>query len=150
EHPRVVVPMGMSALRRVLHLEHKKKLKVQDFHGAIVRDPTDRFWVVPTFHPSFLQRGATNLIGTVLWDLRRAEEARDHGAPESGHSLVVDPPVEWVRAWGGPGVAPRHQDQGAYPISSDVETPDKAGGRDEGEISADDVSFQLLRHNVSC
>src|SRR4030095_8532870 len=61
EHPRVVVPMGMSALRRVLHLEHKKKLKVQDFHGAIVRDPTDRFWVVPTFHPSFLQRGATHL-----------------------------------------------------------------------------------------
>jgi uracil-DNA glycosylase len=148
-HP-VVVPMGLSALRRVLHLEHKKKVRVQDFHGSVVRDPTDRYWVVPTYHPSFLQRGATNLIGTVLWDLRRAEEARDHGRPRSEHSLVVDPPVEWFRRWVDQVVAARQQEPGAYPITSDVETPDKAGGRDEGEISADDVSFQLLRHNVAC
>lgn len=148
-HP-VVVPMGMSALRRVLHLEHRKKVRVQDFHGSIVRDPTDRFWVVPTFHPSFLQRGATNLIGTVLWDLRRAEEARDHGRPAPTHSLVIDPPVEWFRAWVDQVVAARQQDPGAYPLSSDVETPDKAGGKDEGEITADDVSFQLLRHNLAC
>lgn len=148
--PQVVVPMGMSALRRVLHLEHKKKVRVQDFHGAIVRDPTDRFWVVPTYHPSFLQRGATNLIGTVLWDLRRAEEARESGRPTSEHSLVVDPPVEWFRMWVDQVVAARTQDPGAYPISSDVETPDKAGGRDEGEITADDVSYQLLRHNLAC
>src|SRR5262245_1733141 len=150
EGHQVVVPMGNSALRRVLHLEHKKKIRVQDFHGAILRDPTNRYWVVPTYHPSFLQRGAHNLIGTVLWDLQRAEDARDHGAPTSAHSLVVDPPVEWFRAWVSQVVAARQQDPAAYPISSDVETPDKAGGRDEGEITADDVSFQLLRHNVSC
>ena len=148
-HP-VVVPMGLTALKRVMHLEHKKKVKVQDWHGAVVRDPTDRFWVVPTYHPSFLQRGATNLIGTVLWDLRRAEAARDGGRPRSDHTLVVDPPVEWFRAWVDQVVAARRQDPGAYPISSDVETPDKAGGRDEGEITADDVSFTLLRHNVAC
>jgi len=148
-HP-VVVPMGLSAIRRVLHLEHKKKVRVQDFHGSVVRDPTDRFWVVPTYHPSFLQRGATNLIGTVLWDLRRAEEARDHGPPPSDHTLVIDPPVEWFRAWVDQVIAARTQDPGAYPISSDVETPDKAGGKDEGEITADDVSYQLLRHNLAC
>ena len=150
EGHRVVVPMGASALRRVLHLEHKKKVRVQDFHGAILRDPTDRFWVVPTYHPSFLQRGAHNLIGTVVWDLMRAEEARDHGAPAHTHSLVIDPPIDWFHAWVDQVVAARTQDPGAYPISSDVETPDKAGGKDEGEISADDVSFQLLRHNVAC
>lgn len=150
EGHQVVVPMGMAALRRVLHLEHKKKVRVQDFHGSVVRDPTDRFWVVPTFHPSYLQRGATNLIGTVLWDLQRAEQARDHGRPTDDYSLVVDPPVEWFRAWVDQVIAARCQDPGAYPISSDVETPDKAGGQDEGEIGADDVSFQLLRHNVSC
>jgi len=148
--PQVVVTMGQTALRRVLHLEHRKKVRVQDFHGTIQRDPTDRFWVVPTFHPSFLQRGAVNLIGTVLWDLQRAESARDHGRPPSEHSLVVDPPVEWFRRWVDQVVAARRQDPGAYPISSDVETPDKAGGRDEGEITADDQSYQLLRHNVSC
>src|SRR5207249_11468605 len=62
----VVVALGGTALRRLLHLEHAKDLRVADWHGAIVRDPTDRYWVVPTFHPSFLQRGAHNLIGTVL------------------------------------------------------------------------------------
>ena len=150
DRPQVVVPMGMSALRRVLHLEHKKKVRVQDFHGSIIHDPTNRFWVVPTYHPSFLQRGATNLIGTVLWDLRRAEAARDGGRPADDHSLVVDPPVEWFRAWVDQVVAARRQDPEAYPLSSDVETPDKAGGRDEGEITADDQSYQLLRHNVAC
>ena len=150
ERHAVVVPMGLTALKRVMHLEHRKKVRVQDFHGAVMRDPTDRFWVVPSYHPSHLQRGANNLIGTVLWDLRRAEEARDHGRPPSTHSLVVDPPVEWFRMWVDQVVAARTQDPGAYPISSDVETPDKAGGRDEGEITAEDVSYQLLRHNVAC
>lgn len=150
EGHKVVVTMGATALKRVLRLEHKKKVSVQNFHGCILRDPTDRFWVVPTFHPSFLQRGATNLIGTVIWDLQRAEEARDHGLPRSDHSLVVDPPIDWFRTWVDQVVAARTQDPGAYPISSDVETPDKAGGQDEGEISADDRSMQLLRHNVAC
>src|SRR5499427_2167417 len=148
-HP-VVVPMGMSALRRVLHLEHRKKIRVADFHGAILREPQDRFWVVPTFHPSHLQRGAHNLIGTVLWDPQRAEHARDHGRTQDNASLVVDPPVDWFRRWVDMVVAARTQDPGAYPISSDVETPDKIGGKDEGEIGADDVSYQLLRHNVAC
>jgi uracil-DNA glycosylase len=150
EGHQVVVPMGATALKRVLRLEHKKKILVQNFHGAVLRDPTDRYWVVPTYHPSFLQRGAHNLIGTVLWDLLRAEHARDHGRPADAGTLVVDPPVEWFRAWVDMVVAARTQDPGAYPISSDIETPDKAGGKDEGEMTADDRSMQLLRHNVSC
>ena len=69
---QVIVTMGATALKRVMHLEHLKDIRVQDFHGAILRDPTNRYWVVPTYHPSFLQRGASNMIGTVLWDLRQA------------------------------------------------------------------------------
>jgi len=151
EPHRVVVPMGMAALRRVMHLEHRKKVRVQDFHGAKLRDPKNRFWVVPTFHPSYLQRGAHNLIGTVLWDLQRAEELREQfTVPVEPGNLVIDPPVEWFKAWVDQVVAARTADPAAYPISSDVETPDKAGGQDEGEIGADDTSFQLLRHNVAC
>jgi uracil-DNA glycosylase len=150
EGHEVVVPMGATALKRVLRLEHKKKILVQNFHGALLRDPTDRYWVVPTFHPSFLQRGATNLIGTMLWDLQRAEQVRTQGKPRDDGTLVIDPPIEWFRAWVDQVVAARVQEPGAYPITSDVETPDKAGGKDEGEISADDRSMQLLRHNLAC
>jgi uracil-DNA glycosylase family 4 len=148
-HP-VVVTMGGTALRRVMGLQHHKKVRVQDFHGAILRDPSDRFWVVPTYHTSFLQRGAHNLIGTVLWDLQRAEQARDQGRPVDTGTLVIDPAIEWFRAWVDQVVAARTQDPWAYPLTSDVETPDKAGGKDEGEITAEDRSFQILRQNFSC
>lgn len=150
EPHKVVVTMGATALRKVMQLQGHKKIRVQDFHGSILRDPTDRFWVVPTYHPSFLQRGAHNLIGTVIWDLLRALEVRDTGKPKDPASIVVDPPLDWFRAWVDQVVAAREQDPGAYPISSDVETPDKAGGRDEGEITPDDRSFQILRQNFAC
>lgn len=148
-HP-VVVTMGATALRKVMQLQGHKKVRVQDFHGSILRDPTDRFWVVPTYHPSFLQRGAHNLIGTVLWDLQRAMEARDSGKPKDRASIIVDPPLDWFTAWVDQVVAARQQDPFAYPISSDVETPDKSGGRDEGDITPDDRSYQILRQNFSC
>jgi uracil-DNA glycosylase family 4 len=147
---KVVVTMGGTALRRVMHYEHHKNINIQNFHGAILRDPTDRFWVVPTYHPSFLQRGATNLIGTVLWDLRQAEIARDTGKPEDPGQLIIDPPLEWFRAWVDQVVAARQQDPASYPISSDVETPDKAGGKTEGELTNEDRSFQIIRQNFSC
>jgi uracil-DNA glycosylase family 4 len=146
----VVVTMGTTALRKVMKLQGHKKVRIQDFHGTTLRDPDDRFWVVPTYHPSFLQRGAHNLIGTVLWDLLRAVEARDHGKPHDHASIIVDPPLDWFRTWVDQVIAARQQDPFAYPISSDVETPDKAGGRDEGEITPDDRSYQILRVNVSC
>jgi uracil-DNA glycosylase family 4 len=147
---KVVVTMGGTALRKVMHFEHHKDIRIQDFHGSILRDPTDRFWVVPTYHPSFLQRGATNLIGTVLWDLRQAEIARDSGRPQDQGSLVIDPPLDWFTAWVDQVVAARQQDPGAYPVSSDVETPDKASGKSEGELTTEDRSFQIIRQNVAC
>jgi DNA polymerase len=148
-HP-VVVPMGGTALRRVMGLQHARKIRVQDFHGSILRDPSDRFYVVPTYHPSFLQRGAHNLIGTVLWDLLQAREAFERGKPKDPATIVIDPPIEWFRAWVEIVIAARLQDPWAYPISSDVETPDKAGGRDEGEITNEDRSYQIQRVNVAC
>lgn len=148
--PSVVVPMGATAIKRVLGYTHHKGIRVQDFHGSVTRDPHDRFWIVPTFHPSHLQRGASNLIGPVLWDLLRAEQVQREGWHPGEASIVVDPPLDWFRAWVDTVVAARTQDPAAYPISSDIETPDKAGGRDEGEITSDDRSFQIIRQNVSC
>lgn len=147
---KVVVALGGTALRRLMHYEHLKDIRVENFHGAILREPGDRFWVVPTYHPSFLQRGATNLIGTVLWDLHQAEIARDSGRPVDPGTLVIDPPLDWFTAWVDQVVAARTQDPTAYPISSDIETPDKAGGKSEGELTTEDQSFQILRQNVAC
>jgi len=148
--PAVVVPMGAVALRAVLGLTGKKGVRVQDFHGTVTRDPTDRFWVVPTYHPSHLQRGATNLMGTVAFDLARADEVAKAGwAPDPG-VLVLDPPVAWFAAWVETYLAAAAQDPYAYPLAVDIETPEK--GSDEGELvgTVDDATFQILRVNVSC
>ena len=147
--PTVVVPMGDVALRRVLGLIGVKDVRVQDFHGTVSRDPSDRFWVVPTYHPSHLQRGATNLMGTAAFDLTRAHSIVDDGWAPDPATLVLDPPVDWFAAWVGEAMAARAQDPSAYPLAVDIETPEK--GSDEGELvgSEGDATFQILRVNVS-
>lgn len=149
EPHQVIVPMGAVATKTVLDLLGAKKVKIQDFHGTINKDRFGRL-IVPTFHPSFLQRGAHNLIGTVIWDLQQALAAAREGKPEDNSSLVIDPPIAWFRQWVDQVIAMRQQDPWAYPISSDIETPDKAGGKDESEITAEDRSFTILRVNVAC
>ncbi len=148
EGHKVIVTLGSTALKVAAGLLGTRKVRVQDFHGSILN--VNGQLICPTFHPSFLQRGAHNLIGTVLWDLQQAEKAITHGQPTSDHSLIVDPPVDWFHQWVSNVIAMRQQDPFAYPISSDIETPDKAGGKDEGEITAEDRSFIILRVNVSC
>jgi hypothetical protein len=149
EGHKVVVPLGAVALRRILNLQKVKGVRVQDFHGTISRDPSDRFWVVPTFHPSHLQRGATNLLGTVSFDLQRAHEvARDGRVPDPA-VVVCDPPLDWFRAWIGGFLAALRTDPDGIWLSVDIETPDK--GADEGELLATggDASYQILRVNLS-
>lgn len=150
EGHKVVVALGGTALKTALGLLGQKRIRVNDWHGSVRRDPTNRFFVVPTFHPSFLQRGAHNLIGTVLWDLQQAEKASREGIPPATHTLILDPPLDWFNVWVDQVVAARVADPNAFPISSDIETPDKSGGRDEGEITAEDRSFIILRVNVAC
>jgi uracil-DNA glycosylase family 4 len=153
EPHKIVVALGNTALRNLLGLSKSKGASVRDFHGLPVLDPRDQTGqkiVVGTFHPSFLQRGANNLIGTVLWDLQQAEIASREGIPEPTHTIIVDPPIGWFRAWVDQVIAARLHDPFAYPISSDIETPDKAKGQDEGELGVEDRSFIILRVNVAC
>lgn len=149
ENHKVTIALGGTALKVALGLVGQKKIKVADWHGTINQTADGRI-VVPTFHPSFLQRGAHNLIGTVLWDLQQAKRAAQDGLPPIDHSLVLDPDLDWFRSWVDTAIAARQQDPWAYPISADVETPDKAHGKDEGEITVEDRSFTILRQNFAC
>ena len=146
---KVVVPMGATAIKRILQVSGKK-VGPENFHGTVNLDPYGRFLVVPTYHPSHLQRGAQNLIGTVLWDLQQAQKAVLHGKPEDAASLVIDPPIEWFRAWIDAFLAVARADPDSYPLTVDVETPDKAHGKDEGEITAEDRSYIITRVNLAC
>jgi len=144
---KVIVSMGGSAIRRMVDLP-SKGVRVQDLHGGVWK--VGDKWVVGTFHPSFLQRGAHNLIGTTIWDLQRAQQILKEGwAPDPG-SLVVDPSYSWAEAWARGYLEACQQSPEDVWLAVDIETPDKAKGQDEGKLTAEDQSFTILRVNLCC
>ncbi len=147
---QVVVTLGDTALRSVLNLWGTDGVRVQDFHGTRHRDPSGRFWVVPTYHPSHLQRGAINLLDVVRYDIEVGRGLLNKGgfAPRPV-SLVLDPSVERFRSWAQSVIQRALVDPAGTWLAVDIETPDKEGGRDEGELSAEDRSTQIDRVNFS-
>ncbi len=147
----VVVPLGTTALRSLLHLEGQSHVSIQNFHGTVSRPAGADYLVVPTFHPSYLQRGATHLLDTVRHDLSTAQRVACEGYHPPDLALVVDPEVQWFAAWVENLVAAAVLDPDGVWLNVDVETPEKIKGRDESELSAglkhDEV---ILRINFGC
>lgn len=145
----VVVTLGATPLNAVLGLYGTAGVAVKDFHGTVNRDPSNRFWVVPTFHPSHLQRGAMNLLDVVTEDVKVAERVSREGFTKSPSTLVVDPPVDWFAAWVTNHLARVAHDRDAVGLDADTEfiiggarKPD-----DEGEITGDVGNVTLTRFN---
>lgn len=133
----VVVTLGPTALKSVLNLHGQPKIDLKDFHGTVSRDPTDTFYVIPTFHPSFLQRGAMNLLDVVTSDLMLAAKIAREGFTRTSTELVVDPPVEYFRAWVTETTRQIAADPDGVHVALDTEYAEKISGQDESEISLD-------------
>lgn len=145
---KVVVPMGGTALRRVMQLgktRGKEAAKVADFHGAPIRDPQDRFWVVPTFHPAHLLRGQQKLTKTVCFDLQVALDLAEGNWEFDYPELVIDPPIDWFEKW---AEAYENLCDEVW-LAADIETPDKGRKSDESELGGEDQSYQILRINLA-
>lgn len=149
---QVIVTMGSIATRALLNLG--KGAHMDDLHGTIHpwQDPYTGQWkiVIPTYHPSHLQRGANNLIGTVLYDLILAHEIAESGWTKDPGVIVEDPPLDWFTLWVDQVERAHYASPGSFWLANDIETPDKAGGKSEGELTPDDQSYQILRQNWSC
>lgn len=147
-HVKVVVTLGATPTKAILELWGQDGISQQDLHGTVHRDPTDRFWVVPTYHPSFLQRGATNLLDVVCFDVGRAASiTRQGGYSRRPVSLLLDPPVEQFRSWVRGAIERVRSGLLTY-IPVDIETPDSPG-REENELTLDNVSSNIERVNFS-
>ena len=133
----VVVPLGATALGAILGLRGHPGIAVRDFHGTVTRSVDDRYWVVPTFHPSFLQRGAMNLTDVVTQDLRLASRITQTGFTRSPCQLQVDPHPEWFAKWVADHLAKVDRDPETTHLAIDTEFVEKAGGVDESEIAID-------------
>lgn len=144
---KVLVPLGATALRWATNLRGKG-VNVEYFHGTVTPDPSRRFWIVPTYHPSHLQRGASNLIGTVCFDLLRALEVAESGWADDPGELIADPSIEWFHAWADGYLAALAADPCTY-LAVDIETPDTRGV-DETALGPDSPSYEIKRINFSC
>lgn len=147
----VLVTLGATALRTALQLHAVKGVNVKDWHGTVNRDPTNRYWVVPTFHPSHLQRGAMSLLEVVTSDLRLADRVATHGFVRSPSTLVVDPSVDWFGAWVSDHLQRLAADPDRTWLALDTEFPEKiAGSGDESEVDAAAASGSpITRYNVA-
>jgi uracil-DNA glycosylase family 4 len=143
----VVVPLGVTALATVLHLRGVPGVAIRDFHGTVTRSPDDRYWVVPTFHPSHLQRGAMHLLEVVTQDLAKATAISQRGFTRSAVELVVDPDPGWFAAWIDAHLTAVDADPDGTHLALDTEFPEKIGGQDESEVTTWGGTSPLLRVN---
>lgn len=133
--PKVIVPMGNVALRRVCGISG-----IEAVAGYVL--PTSYgIPAVPTYHPSFLLKGKQNLIPVVLWALSRAQSIADGSYKESEYELLLDPDPEVLR-----GYLRRLPAGGTLFI--DIETPE-SGRLDEEELEEKGTSFVIIRAGFS-
>lgn len=147
---KVLVTLGGSALRSVLGLPRARSsrkseggIRLLEFHGAPMRSADDRYWIVPTFHPAFLQRNNQKLLKTVIHDLQVAKELVAGTYELDMPQLIVDPDPGWFERW--------VDDALLNPtwLAVDIETPDKESKVDEGDLGKEDVSYEILCVNLS-
>lgn len=145
---KVVLTLGGTATREILQLP-AADFSIKDWHGCVTRDPTDRFWVVPNFHPAHLVRGAHALMGVAVRDVSRAKLVRDYGWEADRPDIIVDPPVEWFRAWADEYIAAATRDPSIW-MAVDTETEEKLETTDEGELKPGArTSNEIVRYNFS-
>ena len=129
----VVMPLGATALDAILGLAGVPGVAVKDFHGTVTRSADNRYWIVPSYHPSHLQRGAMNLLDVVTQDVRLAHRISQSGFVRSAAQLVVDPVPEVYGAWVDRHLERATADPDGTHLSLDTEFPEKMGA-DESEV----------------
>jgi uracil-DNA glycosylase len=86
--PRVIVACG-AVPTRVLTGLTGKKLRMEDLQGFPIEAPDyPGVWVIPTYHPSYIQRGAWQVFPVLRLALKKAVKiARDGWHPPEFHCL---------------------------------------------------------------
>ena len=135
----VVVPMGNVPLHALTGRKGilKSRGYIQDGAG---------FRVVPTVHPSFIQRGQSKYSAAFIHDVQKAVELAQGGMVFEHKSYSLDPLPGEALEWAKEAVAyALHNDS---PIAFDIETPGK--DEDEGEVDTDeDKSYFIWRIGFS-
>lgn len=134
--PRAIVPMGNVALRRVCGvsgIEENAGYVLSSAYGTPC---------IPTFHPSYLQRGKLNLIPVVLWALTRATQIAQGVFKPTTYDLLIDPHPDALRSY----VASAGARIGTLFI--DIETHESSS-LDEEDLEEKGASYTIIRAGFS-
>lgn len=143
----VVVPMGNVAL----HAFTGRKGILRD-RGYIQSRVGDGYHLIPTVHPSFIQRGMSKYSAAFIHDIQKAVGLAETGFRFEKTEYLLDPSP--AQAWGW---AKRYVDRVNLDLSLsdvertrlayDIETPGK--GEDEGALEDDDPTYFIWRIGFS-
>lgn len=130
---RVLVPMGNVALGALTG-----KKGILNARGYVQPGPLGTH-ILPTVHPSFIQRGQSKYSAPFIHDLQRAVAIAEKGLPMEVTNYLLDPLAGQAMVWARDVV----QSNLRY-LAFDIETPYKA--EDEGEVAdGDDPTYHILR-----
>lgn len=140
--PKVIIAMGNTPLRWFTGEEG-----IESLRGYIF----DTKWgtVVPTYHPSYIQRGNWHLTRVVQLDILKALYISRHGKPTFKKEYTPNPTVHQARAF-----KEAYFRAGCPLLAFDLETP-YIGSEDKDEdiyiesVEEDDPSFTILMCSFS-
>ncbi len=145
EPHRVFLAVGATAARVLLN-QPKKGFVLEEWHSTAtqfgVLPSGEPRWIVPSFHPAHLLRGAYNLMGAWLHALKLVKEISENGWEPDPISTIIDPGLDVYRAWARQILA--------MPESwlvVDIETPEKLSG--VAEDALDDPTYEIIRSNFA-
>ena len=129
ERVRVVVPMGNVALGAFTG-----RKGILAARGYVSAGPNGTH-LLPTVHPSFIQRGQSKYSAAFIHDLQKAVDLARSGLQVEPVSYLLDPSPQRAYEW-ALGYRKALIDNPRLRLAFDIETPGK--GEDEGDLSEDD------------
>lgn len=140
---RVLVPMGNVALGALAG-----KKQILKHRGYVIPGPGETH-LVPTVHPSFIQRGQSKYSAAFIHDIQKAVRLAETGLPPQFTDYVIDPSprvaYEWARSYRD---ALLRGGDSRLRLAYDIETPGK--GEDEGAVDDDgDRTYHIFRIGFS-
>jgi uracil-DNA glycosylase family 4 len=131
--PRCILALGNVALRATTGMAGRSQ-GVSHLRGFVLDSPSYGIPIVGSYHPAFLARGASNLIGVLIHDIQLAVQVAQEGVHRPPVRYSCHPTVAEAAAYADQ--VARHPE---WSIAYDIETNYSAKGAkgDESEIISD-------------
>ncbi len=138
--PRVLVALGNVALKTLTGYGGGGKSGITNVQGYVMDGPWSGTWVVPTYHPSYIMRGKSELSGVVIWALQRALDIAKNGFVRLPTRYITHPSLDDALTF------ERNYDAAKHFLSYDIETFESSNlDEEEVEDRDEDISFNITR-----